>query len=325
MTRIHSEPGADFPQQGICTNTTLPSEQRKELWLSSVMPGIARADIMSRPGKMTLTDHNRNFDGLWQYSDLDFLRYNLLKVTSHTLNMTATSPATMITCQLEGVVELRKGKQKTLLTPGSWVITRGTDCLEKVHRTDSEQIILFIDLDRLDLEGMEAMRAFAAKRGIQRLLYEFIYDTFPLLPLHEPVAKDIADTTLCLLRHAITESEQTPKAHPATNKRVNAECIKRFIEQHLDDPLLCIEHIARHFFCSTRTLHRTFSTTSNESIANYLWRRRIECCARELNTERGSISNLAYRYGFSSATHFNRLFKKYYKMTPTQFIKSLSA
>jgi AraC-like DNA-binding protein len=106
-----------------------------------------------------------------------------------------------------------------------------------------------------------------------------------------------------------------------SRQQINVDGIKRFIEQHLDDALLSLEQIAAHFSCSKRTLHRVFAA-NGESIERYIWRRRIVRCARELGSEDTvSLTDLAYRYGFNSSTHFSRLFKKHYGMTPTAYIR----
>ena len=101
--------------------------------------------------------------------------------------------------------------------------------------------------------------------------------------------------------------------------QVSADDIKRFIDQQLGDPLLSLKRIAVHFCCSTRTLHRVFAV-DGDSVERYIWRRRIERCMRELDDAR-SLTELAYRYGFNSSTHFSRLFKMHYGMTPTEFIR----
>lgn len=94
--------------------------------------------------------------------------------------------------------------------------------------------------------------------------------------------------------------------------------VRRHIEQHLCDPSLGARQVARALGMSPRYVHMVFAE-QGETVSQYILRRRIEQCARELRDPalRGrTITEIAFRWGFNSSTYFGRAFRARYDMTP---------
>jgi AraC family transcriptional regulator len=103
-------------------------------------------------------------------------------------------------------------------------------------------------------------------------------------------------------------------------KRINN--IFLFIDENLDQELN-LETIANIGFYSPFHLHRIFKAITNETINEYITRKRIEKTASILLHKREiSISELSLQYGFNSNSSFTRTFKKFYGISPTEFRKS---
>jgi len=96
--------------------------------------------------------------------------------------------------------------------------------------------------------------------------------------------------------------------------------IRSYVEQHLTDPDLTPTSIAAGCQINVRYMHR-LQALENETIARYILRRRLEECARELTTplRRRSITEIAFLYGFKSATHFGRAFRDRYGVSPGKY------
>ena len=100
-------------------------------------------------------------------------------------------------------------------------------------------------------------------------------------------------------------------------KRINNVLL--FIEQNLDQELN-LEYIAKIGNYSPFHFHRIFKAITNETINEYITRKRIEKTASILLHKREiTISELSLQYGFSSNSSFTRTFKKFYGISPKKF------
>jgi AraC family transcriptional activator of tynA and feaB len=89
--------------------------------------------------------------------------------------------------------------------------------------------------------------------------------------------------------------------------------IRQYIESQLADPALSAEAIASEFKVSSRYLRALFQ--DSEGLCQYIQRRRVEESARLLSSpqhQHSSITDIAYRCGFNSSTHFARCFKAHF-------------
>lgn len=95
--------------------------------------------------------------------------------------------------------------------------------------------------------------------------------------------------------------------------------ILRFIDLRLADGDLSPETIAAAHHISARYLHRLFQDEGT-TVGRWIQRRRLEECRRDLvlNARRNpTIAAVANRWGFTSATHFSRVFRAAYGMSPS--------
>ncbi|MQS34711.1 helix-turn-helix domain-containing protein [Streptomyces katsurahamanus] len=93
------------------------------------------------------------------------------------------------------------------------------------------------------------------------------------------------------------------------------------IELHLVEADLSPEMIADANYISVRYLHKLFQE-QGLTVRRWIHRRRLEECRRELLRHGGSqrtIAAVAGRWGFISASHFSRLFRAAYGMSPREW------
>ncbi|MDO5971825.1 AraC family transcriptional regulator [Flavivirga aquimarina] len=100
-------------------------------------------------------------------------------------------------------------------------------------------------------------------------------------------------------------------------KRINIAI--DYIENNLDKEL-SLELLSKKACYSPFHFHRLFSFITGETVNSFLNRKRIERVAAILlvGTTK-SISELAFKYGFSSGNSFSRAFKKFYGISPMEF------
>jgi len=95
---------------------------------------------------------------------------------------------------------------------------------------------------------------------------------------------------------------------------------RQLIEQQLDDPLLSPPTLAQQLGISLRQLYRLFDDEGG--VSRYIQQRRLGRSAEDLRSPHlghESITQIAYRCGFTDSAHFSRAFKKHYSCTPSEY------
>ena len=93
--------------------------------------------------------------------------------------------------------------------------------------------------------------------------------------------------------------------------------VRRYIRVHLQDGALGPESIAAAHAMSVRALHALFEDT-DESVCGLIRHERLARCHQDLALPSGgSVTEIAFRWGFHDAAHFARVFKQHYELTPS--------
>lgn len=115
----------------------------------------------------------------------------------------------------------------------------------------------------------------------------------------------------------IAEQTDLPTADRLFMQRFVAILSKRF-----DDPELSVESMSREMGVSRVHLYRRIKTLSGFSPVDYMRNFRLGKAAELLLHHRFSISEVAYRTGFSSPPYFSKCFKETFGMTPSEYVDS---
>ncbi|MFI9150107.1 helix-turn-helix domain-containing protein [Streptomyces sp. NPDC053367] len=135
-------------------------------------------------------------------------------------------------------------------------------------------------------------------------------------PVDEMLARNAVNVLATLAAERLEEG-----ARPDRPRSPLVAKILEYVELHLGEPELTPEVIARAHHISVRYLHKLFQEQGT-SVGRWVQRRRLEECRREL-VLRGhgnrTIAAVAGRWGFLSATHFSRVFRTAYGMSPREW------
>ena len=100
--------------------------------------------------------------------------------------------------------------------------------------------------------------------------------------------------------------------------------ISMYICHHITMPdHLRMERIADVFNYSQSHLCALFKQQAGESINQYIIRYKLQLVETRLRRSSMSISQIADEFGFTDICHLNKLFKRYYQTTPTEYRRSL--
>jgi len=260
------------------------------------------------------------------YSDPQIVRHTCAQVAR------TRSQIHFLHLQLEGESINRQDQREARLLPGDITICDNSRPYEIIFEKPN-RLLVFGFTDELLRRYVQYPQSIAAKaipgnKGIGGLLSEFLINVWRRCQEDSDfdVNAGVADAMLGLVANAYRQVLGSSIDHNSLGAAHRVRVIN-YIEDNLGDPKLTPTRIASAFRITTRYLHHLFSE-EDETVARYILRRRLEECARALTSpsqRRRTITSIAFDHGFSSATHFGRVFRSRYDLTPRDYRQLHSA
>lgn len=98
--------------------------------------------------------------------------------------------------------------------------------------------------------------------------------------------------------------------------------IIKYVEEHYQEKIT-LEQLAKVTNQSIYNLAHSFKKCTGRSPLEYINQYRLSVAARELETTKNPIINIAVDTGFHNVSYFNRVFREKYNMTPTEYRKKV--
>jgi AraC-like DNA-binding protein len=132
-------------------------------------------------------------------------------------------------------------------------------------------------------------------------------------------AESLGSATLELARAVIATVGHDGPARNDIASEALATRVEAYVQQHLTDPALSPESIARAHHISVRQLYKLWSAREL-GLAERIMRGRLEGARRDLAKDGSAgIAAVARRWGFTDPTHFGRRFRAAYGISPRQW------
>jgi transcriptional regulator GlxA family with amidase domain len=93
---------------------------------------------------------------------------------------------------------------------------------------------------------------------------------------------------------------------------------QEFIEQNYTERMT-VDDLAREFAMGRRSLERRFKRATNNSIAEYIQRVKIEAAKRSFESSRKNITEVMFDVGYTDTKAFRSVFKKITGLTPIEY------
>lgn len=94
--------------------------------------------------------------------------------------------------------------------------------------------------------------------------------------------------------------------------------VANYIQHHLSEPITA-EDIAKELYLSRPHLSRKFIEETGESLTDFILKEKTEEAKRLLRYSDKTLTAISNYLGFSSQSHFSRVFKKYASCTPGEY------
>jgi AraC family transcriptional regulator, positive regulator of tynA and feaB len=271
-----------------------------------------------------------SLEGRINYTTVSRLKLCQIEASQHRIGhadwwiRSAEHPYVKILFQSVGISYFEQDGRRIEVAPGD-CLAYDVSCPHTITNpmlTRHEVVIVPKELLRergFHLEKMSACKI-SSCAGTGRIAHEFVHAAFGEATRLSPtsaagVAESLIDLLLLPLREADTAFDRVgPEA-----MYIRAQA---FIRERLRDPDLCIDQISAALGCTKRYLHMLFSERGI-TVNDYIWRARLQNCRQELETHGGkTITDVAFSWGFSSSSHFSRVFRKYFGIVPSSILKA---
>ena len=158
-------------------------------------------------------------------------------------------------------------------------------------------------------------------RGLGRIAAEFCATlASEASSLDETARARLGHELMDVLALALDMGDKDEFSEDATARKARLRSVKVWIEEHLTDPDLSLEKIAKNNGVSLRHLHYLFRLTEM-SVSEWILDRRLQRCHDALlrpELRALSVTEIAYRLGFSSSSHFSTVFRRKFGHSPSE-------
>jgi AraC-like DNA-binding protein len=232
---------------------------------------------------------------------------------------------------LAGTELVEQDGRESLLHPGDMTVYDAARPHRLLFSSDFRKLILNIPRASLrervaGLERFTALRI-PARDGVGAVASGFLRsfaDNAARLSAAESAA--LAEQALDLLALAIASVRPVDLAF-SRSRSLSLCRVKAFLEQHLADPDLDADAVARGTGLSPRYTNKLFEDEGT-SLMRYVWKRRLERCRGEMLDPAHAghrLSEIALRWGFNDLSHFSRAFRIQFGDAPRDYRRANAA
>jgi AraC family transcriptional regulator, positive regulator of tynA and feaB len=318
----------------VCVEVERPSGPLRQ-WEDALSAHIGRVDprLREQEAVRCLPMDQRPFEGRIEYGVLGEMLLCKVAATNYRFTRSLTTPTPtlplpmMLVSVSRGYCKFVQRGRTCILGPRDWTLIDTKQQLG--YEISSPEIDAFVTmLPRPSDAAIAALfeRGVAhrsnVRAGLSRVLHAMVNESFgEMRRLPGSSGRKLGAAIATTAWDALREEIETP---PAIGRRDDDLPMraKAYIEAKLVDPELSVERIAHACSISIRGLHRHFAEDPAGSVSRYLWQRRLIRCAEALRDPSRadlSITDVCFSYGFSSSSHFSRLFKDQFGVSPARY------
>ena len=163
-------------------------------------------------------------------------------------------------------------------------------------------------------------------QGLETGADAYVVKPFNMDILRQTIINLINSHRLLRLKYARND-ELEEKVDDIQMKSPDEKLLERIIKavnQHLNDSELSVDMIADEVGISRVHLHRKMKELTGQTPHNFIRNIRLKKAANLLGNQGMNITEVMYACGFSNPTSFSTVFKKFYGVSPRDYMKEHS-
>jgi AraC family transcriptional regulator, positive regulator of tynA and feaB len=304
------------------TTSGLSPKKQVQYWTAALTELCGQFDVDPLDGG--------SLDAQINYATVSRLKLCEIEVSQHRIALPVARvkagehPFVKVLFQTYGVSHFEQNGRRIELLPGD-CLAYDVSCPHSITSPAlTRHEVVIVPTELLQERGFHAAKMpafkFSSRAGTGRIVHDFVHAAFGEAPKLLPnTASGVADTLIDLLLLPLREVGAVYDRSGPAALHLRAQA---FIREHLRDPDLSIDQISAALGCSKRYLHMLFSERGM-TVSDYIWHARLQHCRQELEAQGGkTITDVAFSWGFSSSSHFSRVFRKYFGIAPSSIHKA---
>jgi AraC-like DNA-binding protein len=305
------------------TTDSVPRYRRLALWQDIVCDVYVQLDCTSDLGSDFHGSVTRAPLGRATCSEVSSQRQRVYRTRSRIAR--ADEDFFLIALGKHGIGGVVQDGRDTVIHPGEFAIYDTTRPYELQFDRSFTQTILQIPRDMLHarIAGTERLTAisFGSDRPLAKIARDFVeqlcQNADQIAPEHAvPLSEQAIDLVAMALSERLTEQPL-----PSTHRSALLCRLKAHIRAHLANPGLSLAATAAAFGISPRYLNDLLSDEET-SFQRYVLAERLARCERDLSSPRlahRQVGEIAFAWGFNDQSHFGRVFRQHYGMSPREW------
>ncbi|MGW2279054.1 AraC-like ligand-binding domain-containing protein [Streptomyces sp. NPDC001770] len=271
------------------------------------------------------------FDGTIASGRFGAVQLASVRAEPHAVELTASRAGAVasgelsLTCVLDGEVRVEQDGTSAVARGGGLFSYDPTRPFTLRMRHPVHMMSVKFDHRLLGLsaggEHMLRPAVWSGEEGSGALLAGLLRTTARHMTELDPVADQLGSSVASLVSAVCGERLADADGGPAAARRALLHRVQAHARARLDDPDLTPQQLARSHHVSIRYLQLLFQE-ERTSPAQWIRNERLERCREELRSPRSAhltVANIAQRWGMHGASHFSRLFRDRYGVTPREW------
>ncbi|MDO6966861.1 AraC-like ligand-binding domain-containing protein [Rhizobium alvei] len=309
--------------KSIITTEETPRHDRSRHWHEAIASAYFPLDLTFR--------NTDNFAGdlmIWTLGDVSLSRLASESLQYRRLpkHMKAERDEHfLVTVPIRSQVNFSQCGKEVQCQPGGFFLERSHEPYEFWHDDFADLWVMKVESSELAAEIRQPDRfcsmQFNATEGAGGLFTDMLQHIPARFDaMSEEVRRAVGKQLVDLLVLSLKADERTLTAGSSSVRTAHLTRIEAFVRRNLHNAELDPETVARACGLSVRYLHELFRDT-NQTLGSWVRDQRLMACRSALAdpSNRQTVAEIAYRFGFSDHAQFSRAFKAHYSITPKEF------
>ena len=311
----------------LFTTENAPAHRRLALWQDIVCDVFVQLDCKSDLGTAFHGAITSAMLGDAKCSEVSSGRQRVLRTPSRISR--ASDDFILIALGKHGVGAVLQDGREAIIHPGEFAFYDTTRPYELQFNDDFAQTIFQVPRAMLHrrITVTESLTAvtFTPDRPLERLAYNFMASVVDVADrLDQDAALRLSGQAVDLVAMAISERLGANPLSPSTHRSALLCRLKAHIMAHLQNPDLCLAETASALGISPRYVNSLLADEQT-SFQRYVLAQRLERCKRDLSSPmlaHRHVGEIAFAWGFNDLSHFGRVFREHFGMSPRDFRQS---